>query len=178
MNIRRAEIKDFENITIFYQYAIQHSPGMSEKTRWVYGLHPTDAMIRDYLSQEALYLLEDGDTILGAMAVTMSQGEDYHAIHWSVDAADDEVAVVHILCIHPDFQKQGLAKKMVLESIRMAADAQKKAVRLDALESNTPAQGMYLALGFSHRGKQLLYAKNTGWANFLYYEYPLDNEQT
>ena len=56
------------------------------------------------------------------------------------------------------------------ESLRIAGENGKKALRLDALKSNLPAQRMYGKLGFSYRGEQYLYAENTGWTDFLYYE--------
>ena len=46
-----------------------------------------------------------------------------------------------------------------------------KAIRLDALASNTPAHKIYKALGFEYRGKQHLYAENTGWTDFYFFEY-------
>ena len=46
----------------------------------------------------------------------------------------------------------------------------KKSVRLDALASNTPAHKIYEALGFQYRGKQHLYAENTGWTDFFFFE--------
>lgn len=39
------------------------------------------------------------------------------------------------------------------------------------LASNTPARRMYERLGFEYRGKQNLYAENTGWTDFLFYEF-------
>lgn len=60
---------------------------------------------------------------------------------------------------------------MIKECIRLAKNEGKQAVRLDALESNIPARKMYEALGFQCRGKQNLYAENTGWTNFLFFEY-------
>ena len=45
-----------------------------------------------------------------------------------------------------------------------------KAIRLDALASNTPAHKIYKALGFEYRGKQHLYAENTGWTDFYFFE--------
>lgn len=38
-----------------------------------------------------MYLLFDDDVIIGAMAVTMNQGDDYHSIDWSLSLLDDEV---------------------------------------------------------------------------------------
>lgn len=57
--------------------------------------------------------------------------------------------------------------------ISLARQNVKKAVRLDTLASNIPAQHMYTKLGFLYRGKQTLYAENTGWTDFLYYEFVL-----
>ena len=48
------------------------------------------------------------------MAVTMYQGEDYHAIDWSQQVADDEVAVIHILAVSPDAQGKGIGSEMIL----------------------------------------------------------------
>ena len=46
-----------------------------------------------------------------------------------------------------------------------------KAVRLDALASNKPAHRIYERLGFEYRGKQHLYAENTGWTDFYFFEF-------
>ena len=46
-----------------------------------------------------------------------------------------------------------------------------QAIRLDALASNTPAHKIYERLGFEYRGKQHLYAENTGWTDFYFFEY-------
>ncbi len=171
MDIRCAQQSDFDKVVSFYKYVIRETHEIEKYARWVYGQHPTDAIIQGYIEQKAMYILEEKQQIIGAMAVTLFQGEDYHSINWNADAADDEVAVVHILCISPDWQKQGIGKKMVRESINIAERERKKAVRLDALASNTPAHNMYQSLGFEYRGKQNLYAENTGWTNFLFFEY-------
>ena len=170
MKLRCAKPDDLGKITAFYRAVIDNTPKMERYARWVWGLHPTEPMIENYIGQNAMYLLEENGNILGAMAVTLSQGEDYHSINWSVDAMDDEVAVVHILCVNPDFQRRGLGKKMVEESILLAKKEGKKAVRLDALESNAPAHRMYKALGFEQRDRQHLYADNIGWTDFLFFE--------
>lgn len=171
--MRRAEEKDYEAIVEFYKYVIDNTKDMELYARWVYGQHPTDDMIMAYIKQNAMYVLEEGTEIVAAMAVTMSQGEDYHAIEWSAPAEDDDVAVVHILCVSPAHQRCGVGYKMIDETIKLAKNTGKKVVRLDALASNTPAHQMYQAKGFELRGKQNLYAENTGWTDFLFFEYVL-----
>lgn len=169
--MRQADISDFENIVELYKYVINHTSDMGKYARWVYGQHPTDEMIKEYIYKDAMYVLEEDGKLLAAMAVTLSQGDDYHSINWQQDLQDDEVAVVHILCVNPDYQKQKIGKRMIEEAIQLAKQTGKKAVRLDALESNTPAHKMYEALGFQCRGKLNLYAENTGWTNFLFFEF-------
>ena len=80
------------------------------------------------------------------------------------------VAVIHILGVRPDKQGAGIGSRMVLEAIDLAKSKGKKDVRLDALASNTPAHKIYERLGFEYKGKQRLYAENTGWTDFYFFE--------
>ena len=100
----------------------------------------------------------------------MYQGDDYHAIEWPQQVADDKAAVIHILAVNPDFQSKGIGTEMILEAINLAKEKGMQAIRLDALASNIPAHRMYERLGFEYRGKQHLYAENTGWTDFYFYE--------
>jgi RimJ/RimL family protein N-acetyltransferase len=56
-------------------------------------------------------------------------------------------------------------------AIRLAQSKGMQAIRLDALASNTPAHKIYERLGFEYRGKQHLYAENTGWTDFYFFDY-------
>ena len=117
-----------------------------------------------------MYIYREQGVIVGAMAVTMYQGEDYHAIDWSQQVADEEVAVIHILAVSPDSQGKGIGSEMIREVIRLAQNKGMQAIRLDALASNTPAHRLYERLDFEYRGKQHLYAENTGWTDFYFFE--------
>ena len=81
------------------------------------------------------------------------------------------MAVIHILAVSPDSQGTGIGSEMIREAVRMAQSNGIQAVRLDALASNTPAHKIYERLGFEYRGKQHLYAENTGWTDFYSFEY-------
>ena len=71
----------------------------------------------------------------------------------------------------PDVQGKGIGSEMIREAIRLAQTNGMKAIRLDALASNTPAHKIYKALGFEYRSQQHLYAENTGWTDFYFFEY-------
>ncbi len=157
-----------------YIEVIEHTNDMSIHARWIYGQHPTDTLIQSYIDRQEMYLYMDGKNIAGMTAVTMYQGADYHEIGWSQNLNDDEVVSLHILAVTSEYQGKGVSEKMMEAIISLAMENRKKAIRLDTLASNIPAQHMYEKLGFAYRGKQNLYAENTGWTDFLYYELPLN----
>ena len=171
MKLYQAQIEEFNAILAFYDDVIAHTPEISLYARWSKGKHPTEDGIKTYIKEGSMFLYKEQGSIVGAIAVTMYQGEDYHAIEWSQQVPDDKVAVIHILAVHPDRQGSGIGSEIVREAIRLARKNGMKAVRLDALASNSPAHRMYKRLGFEYRGKQHLYAENTGWTDFYFFEF-------
>ena len=171
MKLELATQNDFDAIIAFYDDVTERTPEMATYARWSKGKHPTVEGIKAYIDEGSMYLYRENGAIVGAMAVTMYQGEDYHAIEWTQQVADDKVAVIHILAVSPDAQGKGIGSEMIREAIRMAESKDMQAIRLDALASNTPAHRLYESLGFEYRGKQYLYAENTGWTDFYFFEY-------
>ena len=171
MRIEPATQKDLDSLITFYDDVTEHTPEIAIYARWQKGKHPTVEGIKTYVDEGSMFLYKESGAIVGAMAVTMYQGEDYHAIKWSQNISDNEVAVIHILAVSPDKQGAGIGSEMICEAIRLAQSKGMKSVRLDALASNTPAHRIYERLGFEYRGKQHLYAENTGWTDFYFFEY-------
>lgn len=171
MKLYRATFEDYESIIAFYDDVTTRTPDIERYARWQKDKHPTENGIRSYIEEGSMYIYKENGTIIGAMAVTMYQGEDYHAIEWSKQVQDNEAAVIHILAVSPDCQRKGIGSEMIREAIRLAQTHRMKAIRLDALASNTPAHKIYKALGFEFRGQQHLYAENTAWTDFYFFEY-------
>lgn len=171
MKLELATQNDFEAIIAFYDDVTERTPEMATYARWSKGKRPTVEGIRAYIDEESMYLYRANSAIVGAMAVTMYQGEDYHAINWMQQVLDNKVAVIHILAVSPDSQGTGIGSEMIREAIRLARSKGMQAIRLDALASNTPAHKIYERLGFEYRGMQHLYAQNTGWTDFYFFEY-------
>ena len=171
MKLILATQNDFDAIIAFYDDVTERTPEMATYARWSKGKHPTEEGISAYIDEGSMYVYQEGGEIIAAVALTMYQGEDYHAIEWSQLVEDDKVAVIHILAVSPDYQGTGIGSEMIREAIRLAQTNGMKAIRLDALASNTPAHKIYNALGFEYRGLQHLYAENTGWTDFYFFEY-------
>ena len=135
MRLELATKNDFETIIAFYDDVTERTPEMGTYVRWQKGKHPTEEGISAYINEGSMYIYRERGVIVGAMAVTMYQGE----------------------------------------AIRLAQNNGMQAIRLDALASNTPAHKIYERLGFEYRGQQHLYAENTGWTDFYFFEYKSDN---
>ena len=173
MNLIKANINDFDKLTQFYRDAILNTDNMEIYAKWIYGKHPTDAMILRYIEAGAMFFCEKDGFIASAVAVTPCQSDDYHNIDWKIQLSDDEAAVVHILCVNPCLQKQGIAKMTMRLVIELCRSENKKAVRLDALSCNSPAHRLYEGLGFEKRGQQRWSTDNVGWTDFFLYEFIL-----
>lgn len=168
MQLIRTE--DFEKVKAAYIDVTNNTPGAQDHCRWEYGKHPSDEDIRTYIENGEMYALMDQDRIAGVVAISMSQGEDYESVNWEENLANDQVAVLHLLAICPSFQGKALGQVIIREALRIAAESGKKALRLDTLKTNIPAQHMYEKAGFSMRGEQTIFLEDRGWYNFLYYE--------
>jgi ribosomal protein S18 acetylase RimI-like enzyme len=173
MELIRATVQELKAAEELYRNIIAKTADLNQFARWQWNLHPSEEMIEEYMRTGAMYLFMDGGKTAGAMAVTMAQGSDYHGVAWAVPAADDETAVIHILGVAPEYQGRGIGKQMIDQAMELARASGKKALRLDTLASNTPAQHLYQEKGFTYRGKRNLYAGNTGWTDFFFYEYAL-----
>jgi hypothetical protein len=90
MRLEQATQKDFEAIIAFYDDVTERTPDMAVYARWIKGKHPTQESIRTYIDEGSMYLYREEGGIVGAMAVTMYQGEDYNAIEWARQVGDDE----------------------------------------------------------------------------------------
>ena len=171
MNLVRAF--DLETVKAHYINVIENTPGIEKYARWVYGKHPTDEALRSYIENGEMYLLMDQGTVAGMVAIVMHQGPDYEDIPWAEKLENDQVATLHLLAVCPEYRGRALGNTILELAGELAKQQEKKAVRLDVLESNLPAQRMYEKVGFVYRGKQHWYAENTGWTDFLLYEKPL-----
>ena len=168
MNLVQAH--DIETVKKLYINVIENTPKIDKTARWVYGKHPTDESLRSYIENGEMFLLTDRDTVAGMVAIVMHQGTDYEDIPWAEKLENDQVATLHLLAVCPDYRGRALGNTILELAGELAKQQGKKALRLDVLESNLPAQRMYEKAGYEYRGKQRWYAENTGWTNFLLYE--------
>ena len=173
IKLQQAVMADYDSVLSFYDDVMERTPDITLHAHWQKGKHPTAEGLKALIEDGDLYLCKENETIVGALALPMYQEGDYHAVAWSRQAADDEVAVIHVLAVSPDRQGSGIGSGIVREAISLARQKGMKSIRLDIVDSNTPARRVYEGLGFVYRGTQHLYAENSGWLDFCFFEYDL-----
>ena len=174
LRLKKVSIKDLDQIRALYWRLLDSSPKYGEILQWKKNIYPNEDDWNKYIVKGEMYLiLKDRDAI-GAVAVTNAQSKEYRKIYWKVNADDQEVGVVHLLMILPEYQGDGAATAALDEIIKLAAGKKKRAVRLDAIGTNVPAQKLYEKYGFVNCGTAQEYYESTGKTEFVFYEYALE----
>ncbi len=171
MELFRAGEQDFLRLQAFYKNLIAKTPDMRQFCPWEYGVYPTDALLREHTDNGDLYYMERNGVILAALVLLPYQEENYAWDNpWGAALEDDQVATVHMLGVNPEMQGKGIAHRAVEAAIQKAREMGKKAVRLDALSCNLPAQKLYRSMGFTEVGIARWQSANLGWTDFVLYE--------
>ena len=173
VKLKKASIRDLDQIRALYWRLLDSSLEYGQILQWKKNIYPNDDDWKAYIVKGEMYLILEDMNVIGAVAVTNAQSQEYKKIYWKIKADDQEVAVVHLLMILPEYQGGGAATAALDEIIKLAAGKQKKVVRLDAIDTNVPAQKLYEKYGFVNCGIAQEYYESTGETEFVFYEYVL-----
>lgn len=173
LSLRPAEREEYEKVKSFYYELIDEMQDAEYHPKWQKGIYPEDSYIKSSVEKGQMYLTEADGKIIGAMILNHSVTDGYETANWGVDASENEVTVIHALGVLPMYSNQGVGRFMTLEALKIAKADSQKAVRLDVLEGNLPAEKLYKSVGFSFVQKVKLFYEDTGLCNFDLYEFIL-----
>lgn len=174
IQIRQAGTEEYEQIRQFYYDVIDDMEGMDFHPKWQKGVYPADEYIMEELKLGEMYIAQnESQEILGAMMVNHRTNEGYDQVQWPTKARPEEITLIHALGVAVRAARTGVASAMVAYVQKLAADSGQKAVRLDVLSGNFPAEGLYRKMGFQHVTTIKLFYEDTGWHDFEMYEYPI-----
>lgn len=173
LKIRKAEKCDVTAVCRFFDKLLDDIGPYENLPRWKKGCYPSDGYLTDMINEGSLYMgLYDGE-IAAAMVVNKICTDGYDEVKWGINASSGEAYFIHTLGVSPTFARRGFAIQMLEEAIDIARRGNGKAVRLDVIDGNEPANQLYTKAGFDCRGVYRLYYEDTGWENFTMYEYVL-----
>lgn len=167
---RQAAPQEYPRVLDFYYTLIDLMEHAEYHPAWEKGVYPAEDWLQASIAQGELYLLLEGDAILGALVMNHQCTDGYQQVAWGIDAAPEQVSVIHALGTMPTHQGRGLGKRLVQEAIDTARRCGQAAIRLDVLGGNVPAMKLYESMGFVYKQTLQLFYEDTGLTDFLLYE--------
>ena len=113
--------------------------------------YPTATAFEKDLARDELYVLLDdtSEILIGSITISTLKDSEYDVIDWLTN--DGLNYYIHRLAVHPDYQGQGKAKKLMDFAESFVKQQKGLSVRLDTFSLNTRNQKFY-----EHRGYQRL----------------------
>ena len=172
MIFEKANEEDYVPVSNFYWKLIDEMQSENDKIGWKKGIYPSDDYLVRSLADGELYNLTD-DKMYACVILNSIGNEGYQGVKWSIDCAENEVLIPHALAVAPSEQGQGIGTLLVNEIIRFARSEVKKAIRLDILGTNIPAEKLYTKCGFRFVEAKQLFYEDTGLTEYKMYEFEL-----
>ncbi len=138
---------------------------------WTPGEYPSRESAKRAIADGSQYICLDSGRPVGAFVLNYDPQGDYSKGEWRAELRESEYLVIHALATVPDLQNKGVAKFMVKYCMDTAKNSGYKAIRLDAVPTNTPARRLYEGMGFLFAGEKDLLRGIEEIPQFALYEY-------
>ncbi len=166
--IRKALVRDLDEVEAIYHEVLDFEAANGSYTNWQKGLYPTKGDAEKALREGTLFVGEDeAGRLYGSIILNHIQPKEYGNIPWKISAENDDVLVIHTLCIRPNSSGKGYGREFVAFAEEYARKRWCKVIRLDTYEGNEPAIGLYSNLGYALAGKCLFHFQNVIWENLV-----------
>ncbi len=156
MEITKADSKDVQQILDLVQKCIleMNSAGI---TQWNDQYPPLDIFSTD-IEKGDLFILKIEDGIVGIIVLSSEQDKEYGPIKWTDQ--DGASLVVHRLAIHPDWQRKGLAIKLMDFAEKIAKDNGYTSIRIDTFSLNPRMQNLIMKFKYNRKQGEIFFPEN------------------
>lgn len=150
--IRLATEKDIDSIAKTYYDLLTYEKEHGSNSNWQLDIYPTIKVPQAKVPTNTMYVLEENNEICASMVLNNDQADEYKDVEWLYSALENEVLVIHTLCIPPQKTHKGYGKKMLQYAKDFAKEHDMKVIRIDTYVHNEPAKSLYLNNGFRIAG--------------------------
>ena len=132
--------------------------------------YPNRAYFEECIKDDSVYIMKDGEELLGVVVLDEWQSPEWEAIDW----CHARPLVIHSLMVHPERQGQGSGKAMLRASEQLAKAEGYTSIRLDSFSGNEAACNFYKRHGYVERGSVHFDSKPKGHERYICFEKALD----
>ena len=168
--LRKAKNEDLPALWRFYEEVCAVQSGSPFSPSWHIGIYPAKEDLEERIQSEELYLLPAGDRI--AAAAVLAAGEDpiYVEVKWPAAYNAEEICALHLFAVHPAFRRSGVSGTVLEGLLGSAKESGFRALHLDVVKGNLPAEKLYLRHGFRFIEERPVYYEDTGEIRVRLYE--------
>ena len=149
--IRKATAADIPDVAGIYE-AVASKEAERPMTGWKVGIYPTGRDAMESLEKGHLFVMEQDGYIVATGRINQIQQPEYALCDWLYKAPDEQVMVLHTLCVDPDWSGRGCASEFLRFYEEYARRHGCTCLRIDTNAINTIARAMYAKLGFREVG--------------------------
>ena len=149
MNFSTAQAEDLAEILLLFRAATTRMDAHGVY-QWD-EIYPDEGILSEDIARGNMTIGKIDGRIAVAFMLDFCEDSDYETAAWRYCAQD--IVVLHRLCVHPDFQGQGVARQAMdyLENEVRARGVQ--TIRLDAFSQNPAALHLYESRGYQKAGE-------------------------
>ena len=165
----RAEASDTDDVIAFYEEMVDRQEEREYSPDWTKGVYPTAEDIASDIGAGEMYI----GRIDGKIAcATVLSGNDpiYKNVNWQTEYADEEVGVIHLFGVLPEYCGMGLGSRLIQYSAGVFRQQGRKVIRLDVLKGNAGAEKLYQKNGFHFVTEAPVFYEDTGLTDYEMYE--------
>jgi ribosomal protein S18 acetylase RimI-like enzyme len=158
--VRKANKEELDGIVRIFKNAIavmdkNNIPQWDE-------IYPNREVLTDDIAKGHMFVCEKDDQMVAVFVLNQECDDEYKNGEWQYKEAS--FAVVHRLCVNPNFQNKGIGRQTMLIAEKLVKEKGIETIRLDAFSNNLFALALYERLGYKRVGEVI-------WRKGLFYLY-------
>lgn len=146
--IRKAVLSDIDSILLITK-ACAKTMIENGIFQWNEYYPSKSAFIND-LNRNELYVIEEGNKVVGCVVISTLMDEEYKSIEWLTENGTN--IYIHRLAVDPKLQGQGYAQQLMNYGENYAEEQHYSSVRLDTFSQNKRNQKFYETRGYKRLG--------------------------
>jgi ribosomal protein S18 acetylase RimI-like enzyme len=149
LSIRKAEPRDLDQVFELFRKAIRVMNDLGIKQWDIF--YPTKRILRTDISKGQLFVCETEERIASVFVLNEEYDAAYDRAEWKHTGGT--FAIIHRLCVHPDFQRIGVGSETLRVTENLAREKGFAALRLDVFSQNRYSLRMYAKSGYAKTGE-------------------------
>lgn len=112
--------------------------------------YPSKKAFENDIERNELYVLLHDNEIVGCIVISLFMDEEYRSVDWLTENTNNYY--IHRLGVHPNYQGQGCAQRLMDFGENFAREHNAHSVRLDTFSQNKRNQKFYEQRGYIRLG--------------------------